>query len=165
MPISHHRELAALVLIWLCAAAPAGATPDASNNLDPYNLTFLQGSTGLTRPLAADSPVIAANGSWSISGWLRPTLEQSGDVIIAAVGGMSPAACRCLALHDGKLQLRVSGLEVTADRPLHIETWQAVAATYDGRAMQLYVDGQLAGSRPITQPLPATTRPRTPRPP
>ncbi|MFL6601448.1 MAG: glycosyl hydrolase 2 galactose-binding domain-containing protein [Steroidobacteraceae bacterium] len=155
MPLSSHRQLAALVSIWLCAGAPAAATAQATNNLGPYNLTFLEGGIGLTRPLAANSPAIAANGPWSISGWLRPKLAQPGDVIIAAVGGMTPAACRCLALHDGKLQVRVAGLEVTADRPLHIATWQAVAATYDGRAMQLYVDGRLAGSRPITKALPA----------
>ena len=156
MPISYHRPLAALVFVGLCAAAPAGAaSPTVTNNLGPYNLTFLEGGIGLTRPLAADSPATAANGSWSISGWLRPTLEQPGDVVVTAVGEMTPATCRCLALHDGKLQLRVAGFEVTADRPLHIATWQAIAATYDGRALQLYMDGQLAGSRPVTKPLPA----------
>jgi hypothetical protein len=156
MAISCHRQLAAFVFMWLGIACLSGATtPEATNNLGPYNLTFLEGGVGLTRPLAADSPALAANGSWSLSGWLQPTLEQSGDVLIAAVGGTSATACRCLALHDGKLQLRVPGAEVTADRPLHVATWQAIAATYDGRSVQLYVDGQLAGSRPITKPLPA----------
>jgi hypothetical protein len=157
MPISSHRQLAAWVSLWLLGitAAVGAAASEAVNNLGPYNLTFLEGGIGLTRPLAADSPALAANASWSISGWLRPTLQQSGDVIIAAVGATSAAACRCLTLHDGKLQLRAPGSEVTADRPLHIATWQAIAATYDGRSMQLYVDGQLAGSRPIMTPLPA----------
>jgi beta-galactosidase/beta-glucuronidase len=158
MPISYCRQFAALILMWLgTAAATAAANPDATHNLGPYNLTFLEGGIGLTRPLAADSPALAANGSWSISGWVRPTLAQSGDVIIAAVGGTSAAECRCLTLHDGKLQLRVSGSEVAADRPLHIAAWQAIAATYDGRSMQLYVDGQPAGSRSITKPLPAAS--------
>src|ERR1700736_2322993 len=88
MRISCRRQFAALVFMWLGIACLAGAaTPDAANNLGPYNLTFLEGGVGLTRPLAADSPALAANGSWSLTGWLQPTLEQSGDVIIAAVGG------------------------------------------------------------------------------
>ena len=87
MATSCHRQRAALVLMWLgVATAAVAANPDVTNNLGPYNLAFLEGGVGLTRPLAADSPALAANGSWSISGWLRPTLAQSGDVIIAAVG-------------------------------------------------------------------------------
>src|SRR5882724_6864482 len=154
MPISCHRQLAAWVLMGLGSAAASGAPhPNPADNLGPYNLTFLEGGVGLTRPLAADSPVLAANGAWSISGWLRPALAQPGDVIIAAVGGTSAASCRCLALHDGKLQLRVAGSQVTAE--LHGATWQAIAATYDGRSIQLYVDGQSAGSRSAPQPTPA----------
>src|SRR6266702_4022009 len=126
MPISWRQQLAALVLMWLGSAAAYGAAPPGpADNLGPYNLTFLEGGVGLTRPLAADSPALAANGAWSISGWLRPALAQPGDVIIAAVGGTSAASCRCLALHDGKLQLRVAGSQVTAQ--LHGATWQAIA--------------------------------------
>jgi hypothetical protein len=154
MPISWRQQVAAFVLMWLGSAAAYGAAPPGpADNLGPYNLTFLEGGVGLTRPLAADSPALAANGAWSISGWLRPALAQPGDVIIAAIGGTSAASCRCLALHDGKLQLRVSGSQVTAQ--LHGATWQAIAATYDGRSIHLYVDGQPAGSRPVLQPTPA----------
>jgi len=49
----------------------------------------------MTRSLAPDNPALSANASWSITGWLRPTLAQSGDVVIAAVGGT-----RRLALAD-----------------------------------------------------------------
>jgi hypothetical protein len=158
MPISSRRPLAALILMWLgVTAASAAGDPDTTRNLGPYNLTFLEGGVGLTRPLATDSPVLAANGSWSISGWLLPTLGQPGDVIVAAVGGTSAAECRCLALHDGKPQLRVPGSEVTAERPLQTASWHAIAATYDGRSVQLYVDGQLAGSRSIMKPTPAAS--------
>src|SRR6186713_428516 len=122
-----------------------------SANTGPYNLTFLEGGIGLSRPLAPDT----ANTSWSMAGWLRPTLQQSGDVVIAAVGDPTAAACRCLLLHNGTLRIRAGDIEVSAPGPVKIGSWQSVAATYDGQSVRLYIDGQPVGSRRVTQPLPA----------
>lgn len=159
MPISIRRQLATLVSMSCLGSAAAfgAAMPDPADNVGPYNLTFLEGGVGLTRPLAADSPFLTANGSWSITGWLLPGLQQPGDVIVAAVGGTSARLCRCLVLHDGKLQLRAGGSRITAAQAAQVATWQAIAATYDGRSLRLYVDGQLAGSASPANPLPAAT--------
>jgi hypothetical protein len=159
MPLSFHRQLVLLVSMSVAGvAAVLGATkPDPTNNLGPYNLTFLEGGVGLTRPLAADSPALAANAPWSITGWLLPASEQPGDIIIAAVGGTSLQSCRCLLIHDGKLQLRAGGAQITATRPLQVATWQAIAATYSGTTMQLYVNGQLAGAAAIAMSMPAAS--------
>jgi hypothetical protein len=154
MLLSFRRRLAFSPVVCALSATTALAA-DQITNSGPYNLTFLEGGVGLTRPLAADNPTLAANASWSITGWLRPTLEQSGDVVIAAVGGISADSCRCLAIHDGKLQLRAGGFEIAATRALQVGSWQALAATYDGQSLRLYVDGQLAGARVLTKQLPA----------
>lgn len=153
MRLSFGRRLASLLVVGLYGATAAGASTPV--NSGPYNLTFLEGGVGLNRLLAADDPALAANASWSITGWLRPTLQQSGDVVIAAVGGTSADSCRCLTVHDGKIQLLAGGTTITAARSLHVSGWQAFAATYDGKSLQLFVDGQLAGSRARAQPLPA----------
>ncbi len=127
----------------------------AADDLGPYNLTFLEGGVGLTRALATGSPSLAANASWSMSAWLRPAMAQAGDVFVAAVGSTTSESCRCLVLHDGRLQLRAGGVEITSANPTQVSTWQAVAATYDGRLLQLYVDGRLVGARATAGPLPA----------
>jgi hypothetical protein len=157
MWLSSCRRLAGWLLVSLSSAAAAvgAADPDPRHNSGPYNLTFLEGGVGLNRLLAADDPALAANASWSITGWLRPTLQQTGDIVIAAVGGTSAGSCRCLTIHDGKIQLLAGGTGITAARSAQVAGWQAFAATYDGRSLQLFVDGQLAGSRALTQPLPA----------
>jgi hypothetical protein len=144
-----------LLLTVLVVSANIGWAASPADNTGPYNLTFLEGGIGLSRPLAADNPTLAANASWSITGWLRPTLAQSGDVIIAAVGDTTLASCRCLVLHDGKLQVRAGGVEVSAPRPAQIGSWHAVAATYDGQSLNLYVDGQPVGSQQLNRQLPA----------
>src|SRR2546429_6499504 len=107
-----------LLLTTVVVSANIGSAAQPADNTGPYNLTFLEGGIGLTRPLAADNPTLAANAPWSITGWLRPTLAQSGDVIIAAVGDTNAGSCRCLMLHDGKLQFRAGGLEVSSPLPM-----------------------------------------------
>ena len=146
-----------LLLTALVVSANIGSAAQPADNTGPYNLTCLEGGIGLTRPLAADNPTLPANVPWSITGWLRPTLAQSGDVIIAAVGDMNAGSCRCLMLHDGKLQIRAGGLEVSSPLPIQVGNWQSVAATYDGHSMRLYIDGQPVGARQLTQQLPAAT--------
>ena len=149
MWLAFSRRLTAWLSVSLLgiAAALGAIEPNSSHNSGPYNLTFLEGGVGLNRPLAADDPTLAANVSWSITGWLRPTLQRAGDVVVAAVGGTSADSRRCLTIHDGKIQLLVGGTGITAARSAQVASWQAFAATYDGRSLQLFVDGQLAGSR------------------
>src|SRR5271156_4586424 len=63
----------------LSPAAPAALAPTA--NFGPYNVNFLEGSVGLTRPLSADTAILAAGAPWSIAGWVRITRRQFGEVI------------------------------------------------------------------------------------
>ena len=157
MWLAFSRRLAAWLAVALLgiAAALGAIEPNSRHNSGPYNLTFLEGGVGLNRPLAADDPTLAANAPWSITGWLRPTLQQAGDVVVAAVGGISADSCRCLTIHDGEMQLLAGGIRITSAQPLQVASWQAFAATYDGKSLQLFIDGQLVGSRALTQPLPA----------
>src|SRR5450432_3459929 len=69
---------------------PLEAPVDPSANLGPYNVTVLEGGIGIARPLAARSAVIAAAAPWSMTGWIRWTLRQSGELVVAAVGEGAP---------------------------------------------------------------------------
>ncbi len=66
-------------------------------------------------------------------------------------------SCRCLMLHDGRLQIRAGGFEVSAPQPAQVGNWYAVAATYDGQSLRLYIDGQPVGTRQVTKQLPAVS--------
>lgn len=146
-----------LLLVAILVSANTATATETGTNTGPYNLTFLEGGIGLSRTLAADNPALPANASWSFTGWLRPTLEQHGDVVVAALGDATPGACRCLVLHDGRPQIRANGLEVAATEPTQVGKWQALAATFDGKSLRLYVDGQPVGTRQVREPLPAVS--------
>ena len=70
---------------------PLEAPADPSANLGPYDVTVLEGGIGMVRPLAARSSVAAAAAPWSMTGWIRWTLRQSGELVVAAVGAGAPA--------------------------------------------------------------------------
>jgi hypothetical protein len=112
-----YRRLA-LHLLWLGVAHwPAlslaeTAVASPTSNFGPYNVEFLEGGIGLSRPLAADAGPLAAGAPWSMSGWLRMAHRQSGEVILAAVGDTALGQWRGIALQDGTLSL-VAGQSAT----------------------------------------------------
>lgn len=67
-----------IMLIACACAATVGYAASPADNAGPYNLTFLQGGVGMSRPLTADNPVLSANATWSMTGWMRPALVQPG---------------------------------------------------------------------------------------
>ena len=129
------------------AVASSGASADRPVNLGPYNVTVLEGSIGLTRPLSPDSPVAAAGAPWSITGWVLAARRQSGAAILAALGDPGDAgaagAWRGVLLSDGELALQMSPSHVVRSGVVFEPgRWYAIAATYDGTTARLYVDGR-----------------------
>ena len=112
------------------------------SNFGPYNVTFLEGSVGLSNPLSPDAPVLKAGAAWSMSGWLRTERPADASIIIAALGDTGPDGCRCLKLEHGRLALQL-GIDASlhAAGELAPGSWHAIAATYDGHTARLYLDG------------------------
>jgi len=154
--------------MWLCLfaiLAPAGvpwpgaaqgvdrpleAPPDASLNLGPYNVTALEGGIGIIRPLSSRSKVSAAGTSWSMTGWVRWTRRQFGELVVAAVGAGAPAGggWRGIVLADGELRASIApGVTLRGFDNLQPDRWTAVAVTYDGAVARLYVDGTLESAQ------------------
>lgn len=145
--------LLALLLTGLCTRAECERLTPTSN-FGPYDTQFLAGGIGLTQPLSADSPVIAAAAPWSMSGWLRADAPAGAPatmpIIVAALGEPSPGHCRCLVLDQGRLTLQLdSGVVLHAPTPIEPASWHAIAATYDGRMARLYLDGTQMDSRDV----------------
>ena len=141
------------VLALLCAGvAPAlPAPPHATDNFGPYNATFLEGGVGESRPLAADSALLAAGASWSLTGWIKFAAPQAGSIVIGGVGNPYVGECRCLVLQDGKIGVRLGGKQqLSASQAFDFGQWHAVAATYDGATVRLYVDGHESAAQQLT---------------
>src|ERR1700675_2346959 len=129
---------------------PLEAPADPSLNLGPYNVTALEGGIGIVRPLAARSSVSAAAAPWSMTGWLRWTRRQSGELLVAAVGAGAPAGdgWRGIFLSEGELRASIApGVTLRGSTQLQPGRWTAVAVTYDGEVARLYVDGMLESSQ------------------
>jgi hypothetical protein len=144
------RAVLCLAASCACFAALA-APPRGTENFGPYDSTFLEGSIGQSRPLADDSPVLAAGAQWSLSGWIRLTAPLDGKVIIGGLGDPARDECRCLSLQDGKIALRLGGKQqLSTTQSPDLTQWHAVAATYDGTTARLYVDGRENAAQPVT---------------
>jgi hypothetical protein len=127
-----------------CLVLAASAQHPA--NVGPYNAVFLEGGIGLSRPLAPENPLLAADTPWSISTWLRIERQRSGRLVIAALGDLNAKGCRCLELRDGRPVLALAR-PVLSGAPLEAGKWHALAATYDGETARLFVDGKETGAR------------------
>ncbi|HEX3913363.1 MAG TPA: LamG-like jellyroll fold domain-containing protein [Steroidobacteraceae bacterium] len=141
--------LAAVSWAALSRAAPAGLAPTA--NFGPYNVSFLEGSIGLTRPLSTQAAPLAAGTPWSMAGWVRIARRQPGEAIVAALGDTVNGAWHGIALADGTLAfVLASSTTLRAAAPLEAGRWYAVAAVFDGAAAHLYLDGREVAARPAT---------------
>src|SRR6202051_4814683 len=131
--IGRHINSRAAMGLWLVAVLAQAAGP--SLNLGPSNVTALEGGVGIIRPLAARSSVSAAAAPWSMTGWLRWTRRQSGELVVAAVGAGAPAGdgWRGIVLSNGELRASIApGVTLRGSTQLQPGQWTAVAVTYDG---------------------------------
>src|SRR5271165_3103071 len=143
-------------VLWIWAALWPALSPAAppvlqpNSNFGPYNANFLEGGVGIARPLSGEAALLAAGAPWSISGWLRSARRQSGEVIVAAVGGVASGGWRGLVLMDGTLGWVAGTSRVFGDAVLETGRWYAVAAVFDGTTARLYLDGREIGAGPAT---------------
>ncbi len=147
--------LGTLFLALVCRAAGVPTVPvegDVTANFGPYNVRILEGGIGVTRPLADDSPLLAAGAPWSLSGWMKLGRRISGSVVIAAIGDVSGTAWRGLELRDSQLTLVLGATRAAPEgrASLDADRWYSIAATFDGSTAKLYVDGREIAATPAT---------------
>ncbi|KQQ80106.1 glycosyl hydrolase [Xanthomonas sp. Leaf131] len=125
-------------LVWTAVeAAPAAADPPG-----PYDVRVLAGGIGLTKKLAADAPLLAANADWSVSAWVRPANASTGPALIAGLGDAQGAG-RFFVIDDGKLGFAQGAANVLRSKQtLRAGTWAPVAAVAQGTRLTLYANGR-----------------------
>lgn len=111
----------------------------------------LDGDAGAV--FVADTPSLRLTQAISVDAWVYPTRSGRLQSVLAKWGvveGNSSYALSLLADGRPRFQLSPNGFHypqggVTGTSPLPLNEWTHLAATYDGAAVRIYVNGLLAG--------------------
>jgi len=99
------------------------------------------GTTGVV--IVEDAPTLNPAEQITISAWIRPDTLQAGDRVILSKEG------QFILLQRGA-QVLLSLMTVTSESviggALNVSAWNEIRGVYDGRVLQLFVNGQLVGS-------------------
>ncbi len=97
-----------------------------------------------------NSDTLNPNQQITVECWVHPDMIPTSEVGIV---GKGVAAWSLTYYTDGQVwwYINTGGNNTHAGVPL--ESWSYVVGTYDGNTMRLYVNGQLAGERPLTEPI------------
>lgn len=111
----------------------------------PYSATILADGIGLERELPAQSSGFKQGERWSMSAWVKPSVERNGRSVIAMVGRGD--AVRALVIDAGRFAFWNGQEEPTlTDATVPVGNWTMVAASSDGQTIKLYVNGALVGN-------------------
>ncbi|PPT55019.1 glycoside hydrolase family 2 [Xanthomonas arboricola] len=133
-------------------AAPADADPPG-----PYDVRVLAGGLGLSKKLAAGTPLLAADANWSLSAWVRPSSGTTGPALIAGLGDPQ-AAGRFFVIDNGLLGFAQGAEHVLRSKqPLRAGVWTQVAAIAQGTRLSLYANGRQVASGNVQQTAVAPT--------
>jgi hypothetical protein len=113
----------------------------------PYDVHVLQGGKGLTKVIPPASQVLKANGTGTLSVWVKMDKDTPSTTLIVGLGDLLHEDSRFLGLRDRRPILRFGkGRELGAPQPLDRTGWHLLAATFDGTSAHLFVDGAQAAS-------------------
>ncbi|WP_407472099.1 glycosyl hydrolase 2 galactose-binding domain-containing protein [Xanthomonas campestris] len=121
-------------------AAPAKVDPPG-----PYDVRVLAGGVGLSKTLAADAPMLAADADWSVSGWVRPAMDVPGTVRIAGLGDARGDG-RFFVIDNGRLGFAQGDSVLRSKQALPVATWTQIAAVAQGARLTLYANGRQVAS-------------------
>ena len=145
------------------AGTLAVVTPTAVGS--QYPLKFAEGVVGGVRPLGAQplwrcagtgyaTTTLSSSHFWggqpfTLEAWINPANLTGTQYILSdlvADAGKDPSGLVALALRDGELALYFAGRWIPAEgMALSPDDWTHVTATFDGRSVNLYIDGVSAG--------------------
>jgi len=137
---------------------PADATANGNNSTTPATIAEgslignglrLNGAAPLVIP-ASPSLEWQAGQSLTVSTWVKPTGQQPNAVLLSR-GGFR------LLLDNGVPLIEINGARSAAGAPLAAGSWSHLALVANGGNLQLFVNGEVAGS--LAAALPAANTP------
>ena len=111
----------------------------------PYSATILADGIGLERDLPAQTAGLQPGDRWSISAWVKPSIQRNGRSVIAQIG--RGAAVRALLIDQGNFAFwngRDEPKRTKATVP--VGRWTLLTASSDGQTTRLFVDGTPSGT-------------------
>ncbi|WP_241330141.1 endo-beta-N-acetylglucosaminidase H [Chryseobacterium arthrosphaerae] len=155
--------------VWKVQAGCAGGTTSTYSGEGVFNSGFAPVTSPGPRSLSFNGSTQYLNaGQFSLSGnaltfegWVKVNAFKSGFPYISSVIGIEVGDSNSAILRFGdgnlannKLQFTLSfgssQVKLNTNTAFNPNTWYHVAATYDGTAMKLYVNGSLDASTPVT---------------
>jgi hypothetical protein len=143
------------------ASNPGQATQETATVYGPYHGSFITAGLGLRKPFGAQDAPLGTSSDWSMHCWVRSAEAFPAATLLAGFGELksSAGAQRYLAVLDGRLAFWAGGDSVFAPSLLEPNSWQLLAATFDGTTLRLYLNGtevaakeiQLKAAAPVIQ--------------
>jgi hypothetical protein len=151
-------------------ASQANAQSVPAEDYGPYNATFLPDGPGLTKSLAAPSPLdsrtaalldrlglnkqpdsrdalLTGGAAWTLAFWFRASEPLTGTVLLAGIGDTAAEDARYIGFTDNHLGLWLgrgqgSNHLLAAESELTKTEWHLAVAVSDGQKVTLYADGK-----------------------
>ena len=168
-----------------CLATPqmlpgqAKAQPASDEAYGPYNAVFLPDGPGLTKQLAAPSPLdsrtlalldrlglnkqpddrdvlLEGPAQWTLAFWFHPSEPLTGAVLLAGIGDPAAEDARFIGVENNHLGLWLGKGQgrnrlIGANSPLSQGDWHLAAAVGDGQKVTLYADGKEVATSMLAQ--------------
>jgi hypothetical protein len=139
-----------VALLFMFALLAAGLAPEASRAQGGNYALDFRGS-GFVKVEGMD----LSGDEVSISAWVKPYRFPNTLHTIAGIERQGEAAALLrvgdvgIAPNRPQFAVRIGGrqVKVTADETLETGTWQHVTGSYDGRKMQIFIDGREVGMK------------------
>ncbi|MGA9670896.1 MAG: LamG-like jellyroll fold domain-containing protein [Terracidiphilus sp.] len=172
-----HKAAVVCLAMMLPVCANAQSVP--AEDYGPFNATFLIDGPGLSKSLAAPSPLdsrtaalldrlglnkqpdsrdvlLAGHAEWTLAFWFKPSEPLTGTVLLAGIGDPAAEDARFVGIEDGHLGLwlgRGQGTThlIAAQGTLDTTRWQLAVAVSDGQKVMLYADGNEVASSTLAQ--------------
>jgi hypothetical protein len=161
------------------SASPARAQDIPAESYGPYNAVFLPDGPGLTKQLAAPSPLdsrtaalldrlglnkepderdvlLEGRATWTLAFWFRSSEPLQGSLLLAGIGDPAAEDARYVGVLDARLALWLgrgdgSAKLLAADSALSNAPWHFVALVGDGENVTLYADGKFVLTHALAQ--------------
>ena len=93
------------------------------------------------------------NDAWTLNMLVKPDSATNSRAIIAGfgqgTGNRNGGASRYFSVFDGNISFGPDRRGVQSGSPLEVGRWQMLTATYDGKALAVYKDGDPIGNREV----------------